>query len=100
MDALGYQHNERTKQIVNKHNITLYKVPSNSTAWIQPCHVLLLGPAKHKVCKQHKRDRQSDIRPALQRICEQFNQAIHSVSNSAVKRTWDGIDSEPIHLSN
>ena len=40
---------------------------------------------------QHKLDRQSDILPTLQRTCEQFIQALHSMSSNAAKRTWDEI---------
>ena len=35
----------------------------NTAGWLQPCDVALFGPAKQKVRKQHKLDRQSDIQP-------------------------------------
>ena len=41
--------------------------------------------------KRRKLDRQSDISPTLQPICQQFSDALDAVSNSAVKRTWDKI---------
>ena len=76
---------------VHWHNITVYRIPPNSTGWLQPCDIVLFGPAKQKVRHQHKLDRQSDIPPTLQLICEQFSDALHSVSNSSVKPTGDCI---------
>ena len=67
----------------------MYRIPPNTTGWLQPCDVVLFGPAKQKVRKQHKLDRQSDTSPTLQRTCQQFSDALNFVSNSAVKRTWD-----------
>ena len=71
LDSLGYQHNSRTLDLCNKHNITVYRIPPNTTGWLQPCDVVLFGPAKQRVRHQHKLDRQSDISPTLQRTCEQ-----------------------------
>ena len=68
MDVLGYQHNERTKQIADK---------LNTTARLQPYDVLVFGAAKQKLLYQHKLDRQSDIQPTLQCTFEQFS-ALHS----------------------
>ncbi len=89
LDALGYQHNERTKQICNKHNITLYKVPPNTTGWLQPCDVTLFGPTKQKVRKVQKFDRQSNIPPTLHRTCHQFSEALNSVSSGTIKHTFN-----------
>ena len=86
-----YQHNDRTTQTCNKHYITVYRIPPNTTGWLQPCDIVLFDPAKQKVRHQHKLDRQSDTSPTLQRTCEQFSDALNSVSNSAVKRTWGRI---------
>ena len=69
----------------------MYRIPPNTTAWLQPFRVVLFGPAKRMVRHQHKLDRHSDIQPAPQRPCEQFSDALNSVSNSAVQRTWDRI---------
>ena len=91
LDSLGYQHSNRTIDICNKHYITVYRIPPKTTGWLQPYDIVLFGPAKQKVCKQHKLDRQSDISPTLQRTCQQFSVALNAVSNSAVKRTWDGL---------
>ena len=65
LDSLGYQHNNRTIETCNKHNITVYRIPPNTTAWLQPCDVVLFGLAKQKVRKQRKVDRQLDIQPTL-----------------------------------
>ena len=89
LDSLGYQHNKETTQTCNKHNITVYRIPPNTTAWLQPCDILLFGSAKQTVRKQHKSDRQFNVQPSLHRTCEQFSKALNAVSNSAVKRTWD-----------
>ena len=91
MDSLGYQHNNRTIYICNKHSITGYRIPPNTTGWLQPCDIVLFGPAKQMVRHQLKLDRQSEIPSTLQRTCEQFSDALNAVSNSAVKRTWDRI---------
>ena len=74
LDPLGYLHNDGTTPTCNKHNITVYRIPPNTTAWLQLCDVLVFGSAKQKV----------DIPPTLQRTCNRF--VMH---NSAVKRTWD-----------
>ena len=91
LGSLGYQHNNHTLEVCNKHNITVYRIPPNTTGWLQPCDIVLFGPSKPKVRYQRKLDRQSDILLILQRTFEQFIDALHSVSNSAVKRTWDRI---------
>ena len=64
---------------------------SYTTGWLQPCDIVLFGPSKQKLSKQHKLDRQSDISQTLQRTCQQFSDALNAVSNSAVKRTWNRI---------
>ena len=45
LDSLDYQHNKRTFDLCNKHNITVYRIPPNTTGWLQPCDIVLLGPA-------------------------------------------------------
>ena len=57
-------------------------MPPNTTVWLQPCDVLLIGLALQKVHKQHKLDRQPDVPPTLQRTCEQFSDALNAASNS------------------
>ena len=89
LDSLGYQHNNRTLEVCNKHNITVYRIPPSTTGWLQPCDIVLFGPSKQKVRHQHKLDRQLDVQLTLQRTCQQFSDALNSVSTSAVKRTWD-----------
>ena len=86
---IGYHCNKRTIDLCNKHNITVYRIPPNTTGWLQPCDIVLFGPAKQMVRHQHKLDRQSDIPPTQQCTCQQFSDALNSGSNSAVKRTWD-----------
>ena len=92
-----YQHSNvsttqsRTVEVCNKHNITVYRIPLNTTGWLQPCDIVLFGPAKQKVRKQHKLDRQSYMPPTLQRTCEQFSDALNSVFNSAIRHTWDAL---------
>ena len=51
LDLLGYQHNDRTTQTWSKHYIALFRIPPNSSAWLQPCDVVLFGSAKQKVRK-------------------------------------------------
>ena len=48
LDSLGYQHNSRTLEVCNKHNITVYRIPPNTSGWLQPCDIVLFGPAKQK----------------------------------------------------
>ena len=67
----------------------MYRIPPNTTAWLQPRDVLLFVPAKQNVRHQHKLDRQSDTPSILQRTCQQFSEALNAMSNSAAKRTWD-----------
>ena len=86
LDSLGYQHNNRTLEVYNKLNITEYH-PTQ----LKPCDVVLFGPTKQKVRYQHKLDRQPDMLPEPKRTCQQFSKALNSVSNSAVKRTWDSL---------
>ena len=40
---------------------------SNTTAWLQPCDIVLLGAAKQMVRKQHTLDRQLDMQSTLKR---------------------------------
>ena len=61
VDSLCYQHNNRTIDICNKHSITVYRIPTNTSGWLQPCDIVLFGPAKQRVRHQHKFDRQSEI---------------------------------------
>ena len=75
---IGSQRNKRTLEVCNKHNITVYRIPPSTTGWLQPCDIVLFGPSK-----------QLDVQPTLQRTCQQFSDALNSVSTSAVKRTWD-----------
>ena len=89
LDSIGYKHNGRTTQTCKKHNTTLFRIPTNTTAWLQPCDELLFGSAKQKVRKQQKMDKQSNFKPTLQSTCEQFSEALNSVSTSVVKRDWD-----------
>ena len=49
LDSVGYQHNNQTIDICNKHNITVYRITPNTTGWLQPCDIVLSGPAKQKV---------------------------------------------------
>ena len=56
VDLLGYQRNKRILEVCNKHNITVYRIPPNTTGWLQPCDIVLFGPAKQKVRHQHKLD--------------------------------------------
>ena len=53
LDSLGYQHSNRTIDIYNKHNITVYRIPPNTTGWLQSCDIVLFVPAKQKVRHQH-----------------------------------------------
>ena len=62
---------------------------NNYAQQLAPCDIVLFGPSKQKVRHQHKLDRQLDVQPTLQRTCQQFSDALNSVSTSAVKRTWD-----------
>ena len=41
LDSLGYQHNERTTQTCNKHNITVYRIPPHTTAWLHTIYYLV-----------------------------------------------------------
>ena len=88
LDSLGYQHNDPATQTRNKHNTTVYKVPPNTTAWLPPFDALLLGPAKQKVRKQHKLDRQLDIQSTLQRTCERFSGAVKRTLGRIVKNVY------------
>lgn len=89
LDSLGYQHNKRTTDVANKHNITVYRIPPSTTAWLQPCDVTLFGPTKQKVKTTQKRERQIGIDPTLRRACELFSDALHSFGVDMVQRTWD-----------
>ena len=43
LDLLGYQHNDKTTQICNKH---MYRIPPNTSGWLQPYDIVLLGSVK------------------------------------------------------
>ena len=37
LESIDYQHNNRTIDLCNKHSITVYRIPPNTTGWLQPC---------------------------------------------------------------
>ena len=51
---LGCLKNVKYAETADVTNITVYRIPTNTAAWLQPCDVLLFGPAKQKVRHQHK----------------------------------------------
>ena len=89
LDTASINRSDITRELCNKNNITIVPIPYNTTAWLQPCDVVLFGPARQKNGKQYKLDRQLDIQPTLQRTGHQFSVVLQSMSYSAVKRTWD-----------
>ena len=64
MEPLGYQQNNRSLEVCNKHNITVYRIPLNTTG-LQPCDMVLFDPAKQMARHRHKLDRQSDTQSTL-----------------------------------
>ena len=57
----------------------MYRIPPNTTDWLQPSDIVLLGAAKQILQHQHSLDRQSDTPPTLQRTCQQFGDALNAV---------------------
>ncbi len=92
LDALGYQHNQRTIEQCTRHNITVYKIPpSTTTPWLQPCDVSPFEPAKQKTKSVQKRERQIDIEPTIRHACNIFSEQLHSFNTDMVQRTWSRI---------
>ena len=88
LDSLGYRHNKLTTGVANKLNITVYRIPPSTTAWLL-VNATLFGPVKQKVKTTQKRERQIGIDPTLRRECELFSDALHSFGADMVQRTWD-----------
>ena len=65
MDSLGYQHNKNTMAHCNNNNITVYRIPPNTTGWLQPCDIVLFDPAKQMVKKQIKVNLQKNTNIAI-----------------------------------
>ena len=79
LDSLGYQHNDRTTLKRNKHNIPMYRIPLNTTAWLRPCDVLVFGSAKNKVRKAIKHALDTDERPGIWMSCDELHKAVHEM---------------------
>ena len=58
LDAASINRSGITRELCNKNNITVVRIPPNTTAWLQPCEVF--GPAKNKVRKAMKHALNSD----------------------------------------
>ena len=50
LDSLGYQHNDRTIDMCNKHTITVYRTPPNTTGRRCGTNISLIG---HQIYNQH-----------------------------------------------
>ena len=78
MDALDYQHNDRTFQTCNKHKITVYRIPPNITAWLQPCDVYI------------------DERRSILLSCDELHKAIHEMRSEGNVPCWMNIGHQTI----
>ena len=96
LDSLGYQHNDRTSQTRNKHNITVYRIPPNTTGWLQPWDVVVFGPAKNKVRKAMKDALNTDERPSILMSCDELHKAIHEMRSEDIVQCWMNITHQTI----
>ena len=63
----------------NKNNITIVSIPPNTTAWLQPCDVLVFGPGKKKVHKAMKHALNTDKRPCILMSCDELHKSVHDM---------------------
>ena len=63
---------DATRELCNKNNIAIVPIPPNTTAWLQPCDVLVFGPAKNKVRKAMKHALNTDKRPSILMSCDDY----------------------------
>ena len=49
LDVASINRSDATRELCNKNNIIVVPIPRNTTAWLQPCDVFVLGSAKNKV---------------------------------------------------
>ena len=54
LDAASINRSDITRELCNKINTIEVRIPPNTTAWSQPCDVLLFGSVKNKVRKAMK----------------------------------------------
>ncbi len=82
-------HNEKypDRQVMNVSRSTLTRISQQYK--LSSKRVSLVGPAKSKLKSIHKRDRQLDIDATLSTTCNQFSNALQSMSGDVVRRTWD-----------
>ena len=82
---------DTTRKLCNKNNITILRIPPNATAWLQPCDVLLCGPAKNKVRKAMRHALNTDERPSILMSCDELHKADHEVRSEDIIQCWMNI---------
>ena len=74
----------------------MYKVPPNTTAWSQPCDVLVFGPAKDKVRKAMKHALNTDQQPSILMSCDELLKTVHELRSEDIVQCWMNIAHQTI----
>ena len=96
LDAASINRSDITIEPCNKNNITVVRIPPNATAWLQPCDVLLCGPAKNKVRKAMRHALNTDERPSILMSCDELHKADHEVRSEDIIQCWMNIAHQTI----
>ena len=84
LDAASINRSDATRELCNNNNITIVPIPPNTTAWLQPCDVLVFGPAKNKVRKAMKLALNTDECPSILMACDELHNAIHEMRSEDI----------------
>ena len=79
LDAASISRSDATRELCNKNNIIVRPISPNTSAWSQPCDVLVFGSAKNKVRKTMKDALNTDKRPSTFKPCDELHKAIHEM---------------------
>ena len=97
LDAASINRSDATHELCNKNNITIVPIPPNTTAWLQPCDVLVVGPAKNKGRKAMKHALNTNKRPSILMSCDELHKAIHQKRRSEdIVQCWMNIAHQTI----
>ena len=96
LDAASINRSDATRELCNKNNITVVPIPRNTTAWLQPCDVLVFGPAKNKVRKAMKHALNTDERPSILMSCDELHKAAHEMRSEDIVQCWMNIAHQTI----
>ena len=94
--AALFNRSDATRELCNKNNIIIVPITPNTTAWLQPCDVIVFSPAKNKVRKEMKHALDTDQRPTILMSCDELHKAIHEMRVEDMVQCWMNVAHETI----